>query len=102
MDIQRPDYFRCNEEGSFALLTFRVRLPSILKRVLDDWAVELAANTPIRRELLELQEDLVRDAPLKVLHHLKWPTLPVGSPWSSLAFLHAEVYYPLFWWCAHI
>lgn len=49
----RPDFYYCNEEGSFADLTYRVRLPSILERVFSDWKDELGDKE--RSSLLQLK-----------------------------------------------
>ena len=86
--MDRPPFFTCDEADSFAQLTFVVRLPSILERLLADWSNEHDAGVAALRVLLD---ELKRDAPTRPLRH--YVGLPVGQRWSSLPFLHAEIYF---------
>lgn len=89
--MDRPASFTCDEEGSFALLTFRSRLPSILDRVMDDWKGCKDAETSLEN-LKALREELVNDGETRLLTRLEG-TVAVGKKWSSLPFLHVEIYF---------
>lgn len=85
----RPAYFACDEEGSFAQLTFRKRLPDILDRVISDWSRD---GTTVECKLGQVKDELTKDAPVRELRTLIGH-IAVGDKWSTLPFLHAEIYF---------
>ncbi len=83
--MERPDWFRC--DSGFARKTQRVRLPSIVRRVLADWP---EVGKEERGKLERLAVSLERDESIEEVPG-KGLDLPWGQPWSSLPFLHCEV-----------
>lgn len=85
-------YFHCDEPGTFAELTFKVRLPSIVERLFSDWKETMDTCEDVRVGLTELLKQIREDklVPLKCYNELK---LDLSAKWSSLPFLHVEIYF---------
>ena len=78
-----------NDPDSFALKTFRVRMPGILARLIDDWRP--SKREKLLHDLETLARDLANDVRVEPMPLLV-PEIAAG-PWSALPFLQAEVYF---------